>query len=34
MKKYEIGDLDQNIHDIEKRREIMKKEAEQRKKII
>ena len=32
MKKYEIGDLDQNIHDIEKRREIMKKEAEQRKK--
>ena len=31
MKKYEIGDLDQNIHDIEKRREIMKKEAEQRK---
>ena len=23
MKKYEIGDLDQNIHDIEKRRELV-----------
>ena len=32
VKKYEIGDLDQNIKEIEQRREIMKKEAEQRKK--
>ena len=32
MKKYEIGNLDQNIHEIEQRREVMKKEAEQRKK--
>ena len=32
IKKYEIGDLDQNIQEIEQRREIMKKEAEQRKK--
>ena len=32
IKKYEIGDLDQNIQEIEKRREVMKKEAEQRKK--
>ena len=31
-KKYEIGDLDQNIQEIEQRREIMKKEAEQRRK--
>jgi hypothetical protein len=32
VKKYEIGDLDQNIKEIEQRREVMKKEAEQRKK--
>ena len=32
IKKYEIGDLDQNIQEIEKRREVMKKEAEQRRK--
>ena len=32
IKKYEMGDLDQNIQEIEQRREIMKKEAEQRKK--
>ena len=32
VKKYEIGDLDQNIQEIEQRREVMKKEAEQRKK--
>ena len=32
VKKYEIGDLDQNIQEIQQRREIMKKEAEQRRK--
>ena len=32
IKKYEIGDLEHNIQEIEQRREIMKKEAEQRKK--
>ena len=32
IKKYEIGDLDQNIQEIQQRREIMKKEAEQRRK--
>ena len=32
VKKYEIGDLDQNIQEIQQRREVMKKEAEQRKK--
>ncbi len=32
VKKYEIGDLDQNIQEIQQRREVMKKEAEQRRK--
>ena len=32
IKKYEVGDLDQNIQEIQQRREIMKKEAEQRRK--
>ena len=32
IKKYEVGDLDQNIQEIQQRRVIMKKEAEQRKK--
>ena len=32
IKKYEIGDLDQNIQQIQQRREMMKKEAEQRRK--
>ena len=32
IKKYEIGDLDQNIQEIQQRREVMKKEAEQRRK--
>ena len=32
VKKYEVGDLDQNIQEIQQRREVMKKEAEQRRK--
>ena len=32
VKIYEVGDLDQNIEEIQKRREVMKKEAEQRRK--
>ena len=32
IQKYEVGDLDQNIQEIQQRREIMKKEAEQRRK--
>ena len=32
IKKYEVGDLDQNIQEIQQRREVMKKEAAQRKK--
>ena len=32
IKKYEVGDLDQNIQEIQQRREVMKKEAEQRRK--
>ena len=32
IKKYEVGNLDQNIQEIRQRREVMKKEAEQRRK--
>ena len=34
VKKYEVGDLEQNIQEIQQRREVMKKEVAKRKKII